>query len=542
MGHMEQKKRQPLSRRITIQLGILMLIMTAAVSIISYQSLKSTYMRLYSENAQDVVRLLASRIDGDQLAAYAETGVTDAYYEWLQSEFNQVKSEYSGIQYLYLFHPKEDHFIYILDSYRAGDDLDKINKMGDRYTYGETELAHLVPDIQAGRASDELIQGQDVGYGQTISAWAPVFDSQGVVTGMVEADCVLSELKAVVRTYALRIVETLILFILIVLLLTFRCLRRNVIEPVDKLTEMVDSYEHGAIKETKFRHNDEMQLLASSFTDMTHRIEAYTDELAAATTEKERIRAEFNVAKQIQADILPDVFPAFPEHPEFDVVASVDLCREIGGEFYDFFMIDNDHLALAVGDTSDKGIPAALYMVMVKTLIKNRALQGFSPAEIMQNVSEQLLEGNKSGMFATVWFAILELSTGKGMATNAGNEHPMLRKGGKKFELVEYLHSPPVGAMEGTRIRDHGFQLEPGDSIFIYTHGAKEVLNEKGEMFGTGRILEALNREPEASPSVLLQTVRSSVEKFAGDQQRIDGLTLLSLKYYGERGAADSWR
>ena len=128
------------------------------------------------------------------------------------------------------------------------------------------------------------------------------------------------------------------------------------------------------------------------------------------------------------------------------------------------------------------------------------------------------------------------------MATNAGNEHPILRRAGKKFELVEYQHSPPVGAIEGFRIRDHGFQLSPGDTLFVYTHGVKEVLNAKEEMFGVERILESLNREPEASPSVLIQTVKASVDRFAGDVPRIEGMTMLSLKYYGPKGAADAWR
>ena len=536
------KTRRSLSRRITAQIAVLMLIMTVAVTVISYQALKSTYMRLYSEKAQDIVRLLSSEVEGDRLAVYVETGETDEYYDWLEAEFNRFKSEFTNIQYLYLFYPESDHWIYIVEGHKAGDDPELFSYLGDVYEYGETEYAYLVADVQAGRASTELIQGADVGYGQTISAWSPVFDSEGKVAAMVQADCILANLNAVIRPHAMRIVGVLLILMLVVLLLAIRILRRNVAEPITQLTKMVDSYEHGTMNEAKLRHNDEIQWLATSFTDMTRRIDAYTDEVAHATAEKERISAEFNVANQIQTDILPNEFPAFPDRTEFDVYASMASSREIGGDFYDYFLIDEDHLALVVGDISDKGVPAAMFMVIVKTLIKNRALQGFSPAEVMQSVSEQLLEGNKAGMFATVWLAVLDLNSGKGIAANAGQEHPILRRAGKRFELQIYQHSPPLGAMEGIRFRDHGFQLEPGDTLFVHTDGISAAMNMQEEPFGDARILEALNREPDATPSVLLQTLQSAVESFSGEAQKVDDITMLALKYYGKGNPSDEWR
>ena len=537
------KTRRSLSRRITAQIAILMLIMTVAVTFISIRALRSTYMRLYSEKAQDIVRLLSSEVDGDRLDAYVETGVTDEYYDWLKEEFDRFKAEFTNIQYLYLFYPESDRWIYIVEGHKAGDDPELFSYLGDIYEYGETEYAYLVADVQAGRASTELIQGADVGYGQTISAWSPVFDSEGKVAAMVQADCILSNLNAVVRPHAARIVGVLLLLMLLVLLLAIRILRRNVAEPLTQLTKMVDSYEHGTVNEAKLKHNDEIQWLATSFTDMTRRIDAYTDEVAHATAEKERISAEYNVATQIQADILPNEFPAFPDHTEFDIFASMTPSLEIGGDFYDFFMIDEDHLGLVIGDVSDKGVPAAMFMVIVKTLIKNRALQGFSPAEVLTSVSEQLAEGNKASMFATVWLAVLELSTGKGVASNAGSEHPILRRAGKRFEMQEYRHNPPVGAIEGIRFRDHGFQLEPGDTLFVHTDGITSVKNAKEEEFSNARIMEALNREPDATPSVLVQTVQFAVESFMGDHQsRTDDLTMLTLKYYGPGNPSDTWR
>jgi sigma-B regulation protein RsbU (phosphoserine phosphatase) len=538
----KSKTRHSLSRRITSLIAILMVVMFLAVSFISYRALRSTYLRLYGEKAQDIVRFLASEIDGDRLYHYVETGETDSYYDWLSQEFTRFKSQFSGIAFLYLFYPEEEQFIYILEAIRPGDDPEKISSMGDSFEYGEMELAHLVPDIKAGRASSELIMGADVGYGETVSAWAPVFDSDGKVAAMVEADCSLANLSAVIREYALRIIGVQLLFMLLVLLLVIEILQRNVTRPVGQLSKMVESYEHGSVTQPKFRHEDELQMLGNSFAEMTERINAYTQEVARATEEQGRISAEYNVAKQIQTDILPSVFPAFPERRDFDIYASLYSSKEICGDFYDFFLIDEDHLCMVVGDVSGKGVPAAMFMVIVKTLIKNRALQGFSPAEVLQNVSEQVLEGNNAGMFTTVWLAVLELSTGKGLAANAGQEHPALRHAGKRFELQEYRHSPPVGAMEGVRFRDHGFQLEPGDTLFVYTDGVKASKNPKEEPFGKERILEALNREPGATPSVLLQTMKSAIDSFYGEAQQTDDLTMLSLKYYGTGQPSDEWK
>ena len=541
---MLQKKRaqQSLNRRITIQLILLMAVIAAIVSVISYRALESTYLRLYNQKAQDVVRMLADTVDGDRLEGYVTSGTTDEYYDEMREKFNQAKSSFRGIQYLYLFYPEKDRFIYILDAMKEGDDASKIEQFGDVYEYGEMELANLVPDIEAGRASEKLIEGADVGYGRTISAWAPVFDASGKVVGMVEADCVLSDLTEVVRGHAIRIVGALLLCMVVLLLTAFWILRQNVSQPLGRLTELVDGYEHGAFSEAKFRYNDEIQQLATSFGDMTRRLSAYTDEVARATAEKERIGAEMNVAKQIQMDILPNTFPAFPDRREFEVFAAMDPTQEIGGDFYDFFLIDDDHLAMTVGDVSGKGIPAALFMVMVKTLVKNRAVQGFSPAEVLQSVSEQLLEGNQADMFATIWFAVLELSTGRGIAANAGHEHPALRHEGEKFELQVYRHSPPIGAIEGVRFRDHGFQLVPGDTLFVYTDGAADAINAQEEPFGTARVLDALNREPGASPSVLLQTVKTDIDSFIGSYPKIDDVTMMVLKYYGPDGGSDEWK
>ncbi|MBR1914789.1 MAG: serine/threonine-protein phosphatase, partial [Lachnospiraceae bacterium] len=178
--------------------------------------------------------------------------------------------------------------------------------------------------------------------------------------------------------------------------------------------------------------------------------------------------------------------------------------------------------------------PAALFMVIAKTLIKNRALMGGSPSDVLSYANDQLCEGNEAELFVTVWFGILEISTGKGVAANAGHEHPAIRRKDGKFELVVYRHSPAVATMEGIPFKQHEFELHPGDSLFVYTDGVAEATNAHDELYGTDRMLEALNRNPDATAEELLKTVRESIDEFVGDAPQFDDITMLGLNYFGK--------
>ncbi|HBI59911.1 MAG TPA: hypothetical protein DDY31_01655, partial [Lachnospiraceae bacterium] len=230
-----------------------------------------------------------------------------------------------------------------------------------------------------------------------------------------------------------------------------------------------------------------------------------------------------------------------PEREEFDIYATMTPAKEVGGDFYDFFLIDDDHLGIVMADVSGKGVPAALFMVIAKTLIKNRAQfvkredGNYSPAEILGFVNEQLCEGNEAELFVTVWFGIMQISTGKGIAANAGHEYPAVRRAGGKYELIKTKHSPAVAVMEGLRFREHEFELASGDSLYVYTDGVPEAANAEEELFGTDRMLEALNKNPEAPAKELLHTVKESIDIFVGDAPQFDDITMLSVTYFGRQ-------
>ena len=235
-----------------------------------------------------------------------------------------------------------------------------------------------------------------------------------------------------------------------------------------------------------------------------------------------------------------NIFPAFPDRKDLDIYASMHPAKEVGGDFYDFFFIDDDRICLVMADVSGKGVPAALFMVIAKTLIKNRAMAGDSPAGILSHVNEQLCDGNEEEMFVTVWVAVIDLKTGKGMAANAGHEHPVIRRKGGDFELVIYRHSPAVAVMEGMRFKEHEFQLNPGDSLFVYTDGVTEATNRDSELFGTDRMLDALNRLPNVTPEDQLRSVRRGIDAFVKGAPQFDDITMMSFLYLGPEEKKDA--
>lgn len=264
---------------------------------------------------------------------------------------------------------------------------------------------------------------------------------------------------------------------------------------------------------------------------------------AQESREKERIGTELRVAAQIRTSVLPCLFPAFPEREEFDICASMTPAKEVGGDFYDFFLVDDDHLALVIADVSGKGIPAALFMVTAKTMLKNAAQADLSPGAVLEQVNGRLCENNEAEMFATVWLGIYEISTGKLTAANAGHEYPALRRSGGAFELIRDRRGFVLAGMEGSRYQEYELQLQPGDVLFVYTNGVTGAANGVNVLYGTGRMLRALNRAPDAGPKELLRWVKTDVEWFAGSAAQFDDITMLAIqrKAAGKEPSAEGW-
>ena len=333
-----------------------------------------------------------------------------------------------------------------------------------------------------------------------------------------------------------RMTVTILLLVATALtLLSAIVLGRKIVNPLNTITKRIAALSGSNLEfkmEDAFRTGDEIEVLAQSFADLSHKTVMYVDKVKTVTAEKERISTELHMANQIQESMLPSIFPAFPERKEFDIYATMDPAREVGGDFYDFFLIDEDHLCMVIADVSGKGVPAALFMMISKIIIQSCAMLGRSAGEILTKTNEALCSNNRMEMFVTVWLGILEISTGKLTAANAGHEYPVLMKDGR-FELYKDRHGLVIGGFDGIKYKEYELMLQPGDKLFVYTDGVVEAMNRSKELFGTDRMLAALNEEPDKRPNVILKDVRTAVDDFVGSAEQFDDLTMLCMEYHG---------
>lgn len=277
-------------------------------------------------------------------------------------------------------------------------------------------------------------------------------------------------------------------------------------------------------------YNDEVGDLAKSFNEMASSLKKYIKDLTSVTAEKERIGAELNVATKIQADMLPSIFPAFPERKDIDIYASMDPAKEVGGDFYDLFMIDENHLALVIADVSGKGVPAALFMVIAKTLLKNHLQAGESVEEVLNNTNNQLTENNDEMLFVTAWVAVIDLRTGYIEYSDAGHEIPLvMHENGEVDEIKPMKKKPPLATVEGIIYQKNAFSLHKGDRLFLYTDGVPEATNAEGELYGMKRLEDLLAKHTTTKPNEILVKVREDVDNFVGDAPQFDDLTMLAF-------------
>ena len=549
---MENKKKS-INRALYTGTTVLVLVISLLMGAFGFWSYVDTVFQKDQAYLRDILKLTQKYIDGDDLEKCIETKQKSEKYEYAQSFLDQVKENYDDIEYIYIIKPLNANDSDNIMDVMAG--ITAEEKETD-YDFYSVELGKLNKDGYSATVAGQYLNGMDAKdityfanhteFGYDYTGMLPIRNSQGKAVALLAIDISMNEITKVLMTYA---VATLVMMILIAMLAVYfvnRWLKNRVIDPVLRLEKVSEAFvessrraempEELVINDPDIHTGDEIESLSVAISDMFVGMKNYMSSLLTVTREKERIGAELDVANNIQASMLPRIFPAFPDHNEFDIYATMDPAKEVGGDFYDSFMLDDHTIGLVMADVSGKGVPAALFMVISKTLIKNRCQDSRSPAEVLSYVNDQLSEGNDSDMFVTVWLAILDINTGKGLAANAGHEHPAIRRKGGKYELDIYRHSPAVATMEGMRFREHPFELNPGDSLFVYTDGVPEANDEAGKFYGTDRMIECLNADPDADVQKLLIEVREDIRKFAGEAEQFDDITMLVFDFWGPDG------
>ena len=335
------------------------------------------------------------------------------------------------------------------------------------------------------------------------------------------------------------------LFIFYLITVAFlRYAEKNITVPVESIAAIAKNYISGAHGKKdsqsivtvcgRFSGNrNETGVLAKAFTTMVLDLDTYIDNLTKATAEKERIAVELTVATQIQTSMLPCVFSPFPGRKEFDIYATMIPAKEVGGDFYDFFFIDDNKLAVVIADVSGKGIPAALFMVIAKTLIKNNALSGMSPKEVFESVNSMLCENNDAGMFVTAFMGYVNLQNGRFRYVNAGHDYPLIKRAGGEYKFLKTTSSFVLAGMDGTVYMEDEITLASGDMLYLYTDGVTEAANANNELFSKPRLIETINKHKSSSIKELLELIKNDIDAFANGEEQADDITMLALRMLG---------
>ena len=479
--------------------------------------------------------IMFDSLTDDLKLAYAEYFMA----KWL-CEFDRAKVSF-GIDYSYFVYPtgESDEVCYMIDMAREEKKIDgkSFIKLGITVPTDREKHKMLWDAWETGKSPTKF-DVFDNEFGFMYTYYTPLQFS-GEKVGIICADISVDKVRQdILISVLIQFLGSAVIMIAASVGIMFIIRKAFLVRILELAKHVIDYSEKKDVQIAKEIENsistyDEIGELSEHFSGMITELKEYMENLQAVTAEKERIGAELNVATQIQADMLPRIFPPYPNRNDFSIYATMTPAKEVGGDFYDFFMVDENHLAMVMADVSGKGVPAALFMVIAKTLIKNRTLSGGTPSEILSDVNDQLCEGNEAELFVTVWLAIIDLRDGKGMAANAGHEHPGLRRADGQFELIKYRHSPAVATIEGIPFREHEFEMHPGDTLFVYTDGVTEATDAHNELFGEERLVTALNLKPEASPEELLPMVKEEIDQFVGDAIQFDDITMLGFFYEG---------
>ena len=555
------KKRSSLVAKFIIGFLIMGIAICTVTTARGYSQYKSYIQKKYNDIAYDIAEIFESYMTEEELALYMNTVESYCIGKISQDALKVVKEtpEYRKTESLlyslreateandiFLVYTNKDVILsyeeenaedwkpltYVFDCYMVEELKFEI---GQTSGFNPSFKEDIVEVLKTGQLADNyFISESDFGY-NTSAVYPVIID--GSVKGIIGVEIPMSTLESALNEYITNSVLATVAIVVVFIAIFMVYMYRNMISPIHLIAheaeQFVDNNAEISDKLETINTKDEIQKLSESVLKMEIGIKDYIANITKITAEKERIGAELNVAKQIQADLLPSIFPAFPERSEFDIFATMNPAKEVGGDFYDFFMLDDDHLVFLIADVSGKGVPAALFMVIAKTLIKNQVLKGEEPSAVFEAVNNQLCENNKEGMFVTAWMGIMEVSTGNLTYVNAGHNPPVIKGEDGVFKYLKCAPGFVLAGLEGIPYTQESIQLSKGDCIYLYTDGVPDTINMQEKMYGEERLESVLNLHNQETPEEILKAIAEELVIFAGEAEQFDDVTMLCMKYKG---------
>lgn len=550
--------KKKLGTKIALYCTAFALTLTLVLGTVGYTLYKSSMLERYESYTRALLDTAFAAVDGDGLMENLQSNVEGEAYLTAQKMLCSVKQN-SEISYIYIvsFPDASTHkqMNFVMNGFtpeEAAEDPEYISHIGDVSILGEVGD----PDADFDYATTQVfwnslytpgftgvqfyVNDTDL-YGYQMTGYEPIFTAEGEPVAVLALDLSMDAIKSNLYHYLMIMAAAAVVLLLIFLVILLSILGRNVIQPVTKLAASVrefvqnsaaagDDPEKLCYQQVQVKTGDEIELLSNSISNMTRDLKDYMVNLKTVVGEKERIGAELDLATNIQVSMLPSIFPAFPGRPEVDIHATMTPAKEVGGDFYDYFFVDDDHLMVVIADVSGKGVPAALFMVIAKTLIKNNALSGMAPSQVFTSTNDQLCENNGAGLFVTAWACLIEISTGRTVYVNAGHNPPVLRRKDGQFEYLRARPGFVLAGMEGIRYRQAEITLEPGDVLYLYTDGVTEATDAALTLYGEDRLLTSLNSIGDVTAQALLEKVTTDLTAFVNGAAQADDITMVGVR------------
>ena len=528
------KRRLPvLTKKIVLNVVIAGFILCSLIFFAGFIAYSRQFRTQYDKNIRSVAATVLECLNPDSFETYLKTKTPDAQYEEInnilqyfieQFDLNLIyvsavePPDYTRITYIYNPVKKGGkHSPFPLGYFEVYEEPQYNSSAKRVFENGETIVRHTLKTRS----------------GSHITAMLPVRNSQGKIIAVLGAQKDIQEFVSARHRYINAVVIVELIFAILFIVFFSEFFNLHFIKPVVTITRETDhfaSYGGEPSEELiKIHPNDELGVLAHSVHQMECDVNRNIKQITQMTEEKYRLSTELELATKIQRGVLPKGYPAFPDCKSFDLFGSMDPAKEVGGDLYDYHMLDSDHLMITVGDVSGKGVPAALFMMIVKTLLATHAKQGLSPSKIFETTNGQLCKNNVMDMFVTCWLGILTLSTGELCFVNAGHPFPVLLRDGSA-SLVESKPNLMLGGMDSIPYAEHKIILQKGDSLLVYTDGVTEATDKNEQLFGETRLLEALRNCNDLDAPLLIKKVRATINLFVGGAEQFDDITMLAVR------------
>lgn len=538
-----KKITSSLSFNIISAIVILLLVFSLTVSSIGYVSFTDTLKREYKVTTYHMTTAAKSLIDETVINDYLDGNNMDDYRT--RRDYLKNYCNYMDVTLIHMFKMDDDYLtgtnifnvVNNKELIENGGTYDEWNlgfRYGERYTKNYQEYYRKLynKEIEYGVAyRTSNLRGKD----PHITVMIPVKDSSDNVVAILSIQRPMSELLSGRRPYMITLALATVLTLLFVCTIAGIYIRLQFVKPINNIMTETRKFSKdntkGELLSTKKSRIMEIRELSEAVNKMEDDMINYIESLTKATTEQKRIGVELNIAKAIQEGSVPNVFPAFPNRTDFDLFATMHPAKEVGGDFYNFLLIDDRHLAVVMADVSGKGVPASLFMMVSNILITERLRSLDSPANALSYVNKRICARNTLNMFVTVWVGIIDLETGNVLACNAGHDNPVVCRKNGRIEVINDVHGVIVGAMDDSEYTNYEFNLEKGDKLFLYTDGVVEATNANNELFTEARMRETLSKLRSKSPSDILKGMKRSIDSFVGDAPQFDDITMMLFEY-----------